>query len=85
MTEPRDEAVPDDDADPFEEAIDEALNSLPAELRAALSNVEIIVEDEPPDGQPLLGLYRGIPLPKRTSNYSGVLPDKISIYRGPIT
>ena len=50
-----------------------------------MSNVEIVVEDEPPDGRPLLGLYRGVPLPRRTSTYSGVLPDKISIFRGPIT
>ncbi len=64
--------------DPFEEAIDDALSlsSLPADLRAAMSNVEIVVEDEPPDGQPLLGLYRGVPLPRRSSTYSGVLPDK---------
>jgi predicted Zn-dependent protease with MMP-like domain len=71
--------------DPFEEAIDDALNSLPDELRAAISNVEIVVEDEPPDGQRLLGLYRGVPLPRRTSTYSGVLPDKISIFAGPLT
>src|ERR1700694_4993815 len=51
--------------DPFEEAIDDALSSLPADLRAAMSNVEIVVDDEPPDGQPLLGLYRGAPLPRR--------------------
>ena len=71
--------------DPFEEAIDDALSSLPGDLRAAMSNVEIVVEDEPPGGQPLLGLYRGVPLPRRSSTYSGVLPDKISIFRGPIT
>ena len=71
--------------DPFEEAIDDALSSLPADLRAAMSNVEIVVEDEPPDGQPLLGLYRGVPLPRRSSTYSGVLPDKISIFGGPIS
>jgi hypothetical protein len=35
-----------------------------------------------PDGQPLLGLYRGVPLPRRSSTYSGVLPDKISIFGG---
>jgi predicted Zn-dependent protease with MMP-like domain len=72
-------------ADLFDEAIDEAMNSLPPELRAAISNVEIVVEDEPPDGQPLLGLYQGVPLPRRTSAYSGALPDKISIFSGPIT
>jgi predicted Zn-dependent protease with MMP-like domain len=71
--------------DPFEAAIDDALRSLPAEFRAAMSNVEIVVEDEPPDGQPLLGLYQGVPLPRRTSTYSGVLPDKITIFGGPIT
>lgn len=71
-------------ADPFEAAIDDALDSLPAELREAISNVEIVVEDEPPDGQSLLGYYRGVPLPQRTSNYSGVLPDKISIFGGPL-
>ena len=36
--------------DPFDEAIDEALSSLPADLRTAIGNVEIVVEDEPPDG-----------------------------------
>ncbi len=71
--------------DPFEEAIDDALNSLPANLRTAISNVEIVVEDEPPDGQRLLGLYQGVPLSRRTSAYSGVLPDKISIFAGPLT
>jgi FHA domain/Zincin-like metallopeptidase len=35
-----------------------------------------------PDGQPLLGLYRGVPLPRRSSTDSGVLPDKISIFGG---
>ncbi len=71
--------------DLFAEAIDDAVNSLPADLRAAMSNVEIVVEDEPPDRRPLLGQYHGVPLPRRTSMYSGVLPDKISLYRGPIT
>ena len=46
-----------------------------------MCNVEIDVEDEPP----LLSLYRGVPLPRRTSTYSGVLPDKISIFGGPLT
>lgn len=71
--------------DLFDDAIDDAVNSLPAQLRAAMSNVEIVVEDEPPPGQRLLGLYQGIPLPKRTSSYSGALPDKITIFAGPIT
>jgi predicted Zn-dependent protease with MMP-like domain len=64
--------------------IQEAIDSLPDDLRSQMSNVEVMVEDEPPPGQPLLGLYQGIPLTRRGSNYSGVLPDKISIYRGPL-
>ena len=65
--------------------VEEAIDSLPAELRAAMSNVEVVVEDEPPRGEPLLGLYEGIPLTERSSWYAGVLPDKITIYRGPLS
>ena len=68
----------------FEEIIQHALDSLPAELRERISNVEVVVEDEPPPGQPLLGLYQGVPLTRRGSGYSGALPDKITIYRGPL-
>ncbi len=62
----------------------EALASLPAELRGAISNVAIVVEDESPPGERLLGLYQGVPLTSRGSGYSGALPDKITIYRGPL-
>jgi len=68
----------------FEQTVAEALESLPPDLRQAMSNVDLVVEDEPPDGMPLLGLYQGIPLTRRTSRYGGVLPDKITIYRGPL-
>jgi predicted Zn-dependent protease with MMP-like domain len=70
--------------DLFDEAIDDAVNSLPEKLRAAISNVEIVVEDEPPPGRPLLGLYQGVPLSRRTSMYSGALPDKITVFSGPL-
>ena len=68
----------------FEEYAREALESLPAELRKEMSNVEIVVEDEPPPGERLLGLYQGVPLTRRGTWYAGVLPDKITIYRGPL-
>ena len=68
----------------FEEYAREALDSLPPELRDQMSNVEIVVEEEPPPGQPLLGLYEGIPLTRRGGYYGGVLPDKITIFRGPL-
>ena len=68
----------------FEQCAQEALDSLPDELRKYMSNVAIVIEDEPPPGQPLLGLYQGVPLTRRGIGYSGVLPDKITIYRGPL-
>jgi predicted Zn-dependent protease with MMP-like domain len=68
----------------FDEQVAAALESMPPELGDAMSNVEIVVEDEPPPGQPLLGLYQGVPLTLRTSGYSGALPDKITIYSGPL-
>jgi predicted Zn-dependent protease with MMP-like domain len=67
----------------FEEHVERALASLPDDLRAAMSNVEIVVEDENPEDPDLFGLYFGIPLTER-GDYAGVLPDKIAIYRLPL-
>ena len=61
-----------------------ALEGLPPELRAAMENVEIVVEDENAEDPDLLGLYLGIPLTERDSGYAGALPDKIAIYRIPL-
>jgi predicted Zn-dependent protease with MMP-like domain len=71
--------------DPFEQAIDEALSSLPADLRAAVSNVAIVVEDEPPDRR-LLGQYSGVPRALRGSAFgsAAMLPARVCIFRGPI-
>jgi len=68
----------------FDQVVQDALDSLPRELRDRISNVEVVVEEEPPLGQPLLGLYQGVPLTRRGSGYSGALPDKITIYHGPL-
>jgi len=68
----------------FDHCVDDAVKSLPDGLRTFMSNVAVVVEDEPPGGRPLLGLYQGVPLTRRGSGYGGVLPDKITIYRGPI-
>ena len=70
--------------DRFDEFVQDALDSLPPELSTRISNVGIVVEEEPPRGQRLLGLYQGVPLTTRSSHYGGVLPDKITIYRGPL-
>ena len=64
----------------FEEMVATALDSLPAELGRLMNNVAVTVEHDPgPPG--LLGLYEGIPLTSRTTQYAGVLPDRITIYR----
>ena len=67
----------------FEQAVGDALAEVPDDLRKAMSNVTVVVEDEPPDAR-LLGLYQGVPLTRRGSQYGGVLPDKITIYRNPL-
>jgi predicted Zn-dependent protease with MMP-like domain len=69
----------------FDELVAEALDLLPDDLASVLNNVVVIVEEAPPPGdEHLLGLYDGIPLTERDRWYSGVLPDRISIFRKPL-
>jgi predicted Zn-dependent protease with MMP-like domain len=64
----------------FEEMVMNALDDLPEELGQLMSNIVVMVEHGPgPQG--LLGLYEGVPLTSRTTGYTGVLPDHITIYR----
>jgi predicted Zn-dependent protease with MMP-like domain len=70
--------------DEFESLVEDAIASLPDDLGEFMSNVAVVVEDEPPDGLPLLGLYQGVPLTRRSSAYAGVPPDRITIYQGPL-
>jgi predicted Zn-dependent protease with MMP-like domain len=67
----------------FEELVGDALDALPERFAKALDNVVVVVEDG--DDPRLLGLYEGIPLTERLSDYSAALPDKITIYRLAIT
>ncbi len=69
----------------FEEHVRTALDGIPAELAQALVNVAVVVEDEHPEDPDLFGLYEGIPLPERGSGGHGELPDRIAIYRVPLT
>lgn len=71
----------------FEDLIGEALDDVPAELLDLLDNVVFLVEDEPPPGDPdLLGVYDGIPLTERDGGWgAGTLPDRITLFRGPLT
>jgi len=67
----------------FGELVERALDGIPQQLGRMMRNVAVVVEDY--GGSPnLLGLYHGVPLTQRTTSYSGVLPDRIAIYRLPI-
>ena len=68
----------------FEQLVEQALDSIPPALGRVMSNVAVLVADDPPPGQHLLGLYEGIPLTERNGWYAGVLPDPITIFRRPI-
>jgi predicted Zn-dependent protease with MMP-like domain len=72
----------------FARLVARALDGLPAEFRERMRNIEVVVEDEPSpdqlrDGGDLLGLYEGVPLTDRGAQ-EPYLPDRISIFRGPI-
>src|SRR5690348_625465 len=71
------------DEDTFGRLVETALDSIPPALGRLMRNVAVVVEDlgAAPN---LLGLYHGVPLTERTTSYSGVLPDRITIYRLPI-
>ena len=70
----------------FEEAVGDALDSIPPELAHAMDNVVVLVEHEPPPDDPdLLGVYDGRPLTDRGSWWgAGALPDRITIFKGPL-
>lgn len=78
----------------FERLVGRAWKRIPREFRDRVENVAIVVEPEPtrshlrqagvPPYDTLLGLYQGVPLTQRGSWYQMVLPDKISLFQGPI-
>lgn len=82
----------------FEQAVSDAIDSIPEELLDELDNVVFLVEDEPADWQAgieegthapgssdLLGLYDGVNLLQRGTGYGAVsdYPDTITIFKGP--
>ena len=73
----------------FARLVARALDELPREFAEKMRNIQVIVDDEPSaeqrpeDGSELLGLYEGVPLTGR-GYAEPLLPDRISIFRGPI-
>ena len=65
----------------FDELVSEALDLIPPKLAAVMDNVVVLVADRHPDEADLLGLYEGVALTERDSNYAGSLPDTITVYR----
>lgn len=80
--------------DDFEQLIIEAVGALGAGAKAAMENVDFVVETEArrkkarevniSRDETLLGLYEGVPKIKRGAGYFGALPDKITIFQRPI-
>jgi predicted Zn-dependent protease with MMP-like domain len=69
----------------FDAAVEEALELIPAQFRDAMSNVAILVEAEPPEGEEeLLGVYDGVPLTDWGQDGGGNLPDRITLFQGPL-
>jgi predicted Zn-dependent protease with MMP-like domain len=68
----------------FEELVGDALDSIPPPLLTLLDNVVIQVADRDPDEPSLLGVYHGIALTERLSDYTFALPDTITLFRLPI-
>ena len=71
----------------FDVIVQDALDEVPGELMAMLDNVVFLVEEEPPANDPdLLGIYEGTPLTERGEWWGhGSLPDRITLFRGPLT
>jgi predicted Zn-dependent protease with MMP-like domain len=74
----------------FEQLVGDALDTLPDELLEAIDNVAIVVEDWPTDAQraggdeELLGLYEGVALTARSVWDPPAIPDRITLFRGPL-
>jgi len=78
----------------FAALISRAIDEMPSRYVEHLDNVVITYADEPDQHQTaklrlrgdslLLGLYEGIPLPKRGAGYNLVLPDKITLFKHPL-
>ena len=76
------------DASEFEGVVFEAMDRLPDWVHEALDNIQVLVLEEAdaeldPEGEGLLGLYLGTPLPERGVDYAGELPDVVYIFRRP--
>jgi predicted Zn-dependent protease with MMP-like domain len=72
----------------FENLVYQSLEDIPQMFKEKLENIDIVIESWPSrgsnNGQLLLGLYQGVPKTVRGQGYHLALPDKITIFQGPI-
>ncbi len=78
----------------FLQLVRQAIEELPSPYSDWLANVDVVVERRPRHhhigtaglgpGETLFGLYEGVPLSERGSDYGLVLPDKITIFQEPL-
>ncbi|HLB66599.1 MAG TPA: metallopeptidase family protein [Candidatus Saccharimonadales bacterium] len=78
----------------FEQIVREAIDDIPEKYGKHIKNLAFVVQAEPNEqqrkklklhpGVSLFGLYEGIPLTERGSNYNLVLPDTITIFKNTI-
>lgn len=79
----------------FNEMVGVAIDNIPKKYARNIKNVAFFVEDDPTleqrqelklrNHQTLFGLYEGIPLTRRASGYNLVLPDKITLFKNPLS
>ncbi|MFA6375939.1 MAG: metallopeptidase family protein [Candidatus Paceibacterota bacterium] len=67
----------------FEKLVAEAAESLPENIKGAMKNVALVIEEKPRRNN-LLGLYEGIPENQWGKNEAIRLPDKITIFKAAI-
>lgn len=65
----------------FKKLVRKAVMALPEHIRDKMDNVVIVVERRSSIGLSLLGLYEGIPKTAWGRDFSGRLPDKITIFQ----
>ena len=80
--------------DDFQDLVEEAVLSLPDEIKAMMENVAVTTARSPSPAQrqstrlgphqALYGLYQGVPLTRRTTHYGMVPPDRITIFMYPM-
>ena len=72
----------------FKKLVSDALKDLPTYFKEKMENVEVVVENWPTTdiakGRLLLGLYQGVPKTTWGRGLAVRLPDKITIFKGPI-